>query len=388
MNKNIRALINYDGKCIGDALAEASNSSQRLQLAVAFLSDDNLIRRWIKAGRQLEILVARHYPTNPRILRSLMHTSGSKIELKWLGPEFHAKVIIGCTRRGTPQWASIGSANLTTAGLKSNDEFNVITEDKTLISNASDWFHQLWKTAAYVNPEELKKYEDEYAKVQKTRTREPRGRAVSRDFNPAIIAHYKDYWNAVDIVEQAVRGIIRRRFPACRKHPYLAIWSFWHWLKYDCPTSAKHSLRRAVTKGDTTRRDNLLRDLYMSYSGEYDPQWPRENVTKMRRMKTMILRGHLPSTAKLLEIIDYGYRNESTFDRNSRRKRLNSLKYLLQPEAEDVLIRAARLLRAPKYALKGAKEAAVFGWLGWAYPETYPAMNRKATDGLKELGLL
>lgn len=67
---------------------------------------------------------------------------------------------------------------------------------------------------------------------------------------------------------------------------------------------------------------------------------------------------------------------------------MKSLKYLLQPDGEDVLIRAARLLRDPKYALQGAKEAAVFGWLGWAYPRTYPAMNQKATDGLKELGLL
>ncbi|MGQ9465896.1 MAG: hypothetical protein ACUVQ3_08295, partial [bacterium] len=60
----------------------------------------------------------------------------------------------------------------------------------------------------------------------------------------------------------------------------------------------------------------------------------------------------------------------------------------LQRDGEDVLIRAARLLRDPKYMLVGAKEAAIFGWLGWSQPETYPAMNQKAIDGLKELGFL
>lgn len=310
MIDNIRALVNDDGPCIGDALAEASDGSPRLQLAVAFLSDDNLIRGWLKKGRQLEILVARHYPTNPRLLRSLLHTSGKNVELKWLGPEFHAKVIIGCTKTGTPQWASIGSANLTTAGLSSNDEFNLIAENKAIIQYAAAWFQRLWETAAYVNPEKLKKYEDEYDKVLKGRTKEPHGRAVPRDFNPAVIAQYKDYWNAVDIVEHAVRSIIRHRFPACRKHPYLAIWSFWPWLMDDCPTSAKHLLRRAATTGDSSRRDNLLRDLFRKYSDEYDPQWPRENVTRMRRMQKMILRGRVPSTTKLLEIIDFGYRNK------------------------------------------------------------------------------
>ena len=392
---NIRAIINDDDTCIGDELAKTANSSQRLQIAVAFLSDDNLIRRWIKEGKQLEVLVARRYPTNPHILRYLIHTPGSKIELKWRGPEFHAKVIIGCTKSGTPQWTSIGSANFTTAGLgtndKFNDEFNVITKDKVIIHYALDWFHQLWETASYVNPEELKRYEDEYDKVQKVRTREPPRRTIPPGFDrklSKIIKRYKNYWYAVDTVAYAVRSIVRRRFPTCRKYPYLVLWSFWDWLKNDCPTSAKHSLRQAVTKGDVLRRDNLLRDLFRKYSDEHDPQWPLENVTKMRRMKKMILRGRLPSTAELVEIIDGGYRNESTFDRNSRRKRLNSLKYLLQMEGEDVLIRAARLLRDPKYALKGAKEAAIFGWLGWAYPKTYPAMNKKATDGLKELGLL
>jgi len=388
MKQYSRALVNNDDTCIKDELSRASSTSRKLQIAVAFLSDDNLIRRWIKKGVHLEILVARRYPTNPSILRFLLHTSGNKIQLKWLGPEFHAKVVIGCNSKGMPQWASVGSANFTNAGLESNDEFNIFTEGKDILEEISAWFDQLWKAAAYVNPEELKNYEAEYDKVQKGRTKEPRGRAVTRDFDPSVILDYKDYWNAVDTVQHAIRDIVGRRFPACKKYPYLAIWGFWHWLKYDCPKSATHAVKLAIAKGDASRRDALLRSLFLKYSIDGDPEWPTYNITEMRRMRRMILRGRLPSSAKLLGIIDQGFRNTTRLERNSRPKRLSSLRYLLRREGEDVLVRAGRLLRDPKYTLLGAKEAAVFGWLGWAYPETYPAMNQKAIDGLKKLGLL
>jgi HKD family nuclease len=383
-----RAVTNNRGTSIGSELAAESLSSQRLQIAVAFLSDDSLLERWLRDGKQLDILVARCYPTDPTILRALMNVSGRKIELKWRGRDFHSKLILGCSGRGTPKWASIGSANLTSHGLESNDEFNVILRDKDLIQSAADWFRHMWNTAPYVNPEELEKNQKEYDKVHSARAREPQTAILPPPPVNGIITLYKDYWKALDVVEHAVRPIIRRRFPSQTKRPYLAIWGFWHWVKYSCPKSAAASLTRAVARGDSTRRDSILRELFTRYSDEGDASWPRSNAARMRRMTKNILSGRLPDTTELFAVIDHGYRNRKEFNWNGKRRRLRSLRYLLRRNGEDVLSRAARVLHDPRCILKGAKNAAVFGWLGWAYPQTYPAMNGKAIDGLKKLGLL
>lgn len=86
------------------------------------------------------ILIATHPPNSPHeanntiAANDLMH-HGWQVARATRSPLMHAKLIVSDRRR-----AIIGSHNLTRAGLETNRELSIITEDFNVVTPAISWF--------------------------------------------------------------------------------------------------------------------------------------------------------------------------------------------------------------------------------------------------------
>jgi len=52
-----------------NVIKKVSKACDRIYIAVAFLSDIELLKEWVKDDKQIKLIIALEYPTNPKSLK-------------------------------------------------------------------------------------------------------------------------------------------------------------------------------------------------------------------------------------------------------------------------------------------------------------------------------
>ncbi|MEK7994069.1 MAG: phospholipase D family protein [Planctomycetota bacterium] len=398
-------VCNEPPRTVARLLARLAAHSDEIRAAVAFVSDDELIRSWLKKGLLVRLLVALQPPTDPYVLRRLLGSWPATLEIKFYPPGFHSKVVIFLDH-GQPVFAQVGSSNFTGGGLFSNLETNVLLQSTRQVQPVLGQFQQAWQRAAVLSPDDLDKYQA-YFEATKRQRREiaavqvrferkalvPRLRRVRPD---RVVKEAKDYlafWKTVDEVIGIVKPVSRREWP---KVPvYLTVDHFWHWLVTIWDKQGITAIRSS-----TETRKKMLPRLFLQYA-RWDRSHDDYTRTDMKKnsdylrclLQTQKIRTLTKTQAREVyrglhsgRLRSVRFSADRTFASNNALAQIRkALGYLLEPTG-DVEKRISALLPGGRYHLVEFGPSAIQELLGWVSPERMPLRNDKADKALEMLG--
>ncbi len=399
-----RFLVSNLAEKVRHVLTDLSDEADEVQLAVAYVSDSDLIEAWLNQTITVKLVVALQPPTDAAVLRRLANSYPINLQAKFYSSRFHSKLFLFLKKK-VPIFAQVGSSNLTGGGLGSNLETNVVLQDPVQLKQMATHFNELWDQSADLEPKDideydahckrtakdrarLKKLQDEYdhksvvPRIPKTR----RGRVVkeARD--------YLAFWKSVDEVVRCVTKVSLKEWP---KVPlYLTVDHFWHWLVREWDRQGLESI-----KSNRKLRTKRLPELFAEYARwdkkrrDYVGSGAKEKSDFFRRV---LSKRRLPKLTEVLarkvykELHSGGMRtrrfgSDATFVKsNALHKIKQSLAYLLWADA-NVQDRISALLGAGRYRLNEFGPSNVQELLGWVNPKM-PIRNEKANKALELIG--
>jgi HKD family nuclease len=376
-----------------------SKKADRIDIAVAFFTDSDLLKQWAAEDKNINLIFSFRPPTSYFALRDLQ--SAMKVNISFLGNEFHSKFII-FYKQGKPYAAVLGSSNYTSGGLVENTETNVLLTDDKILSNLKSHFNELLEDSHSLEPTDLDNYapiyknwlsrqqkeNNELAKF-KTSTTKNRTKGKLKASITKEARQYRDYWRTVDEVKELIKEISDKHYPNIPY--YLVLDSFWHWIKVTWHKETGITLDR---NNQRTQIPKLFREFVkndiskqLSYKKRISKQifesyLSQRNVEKLTKSKAKELFQNLHSTGNNIQ--RFGA-DELFVEENSIQKIRAALKYLLH-SGDEMDLRIHNLMKNPKYKLSNLGPSGVQEINGWTYPEKYPIRNNKADDALKILG--
>ncbi len=398
-------VCNEPPRTVASLLAWLAAHSDEIRAAMAFVSDGELIRSWLKKGLLVRLLVALQPPTDPYLLRRLLSSWPVTLEVRFYPPGFHSKVVI-LLKRGQPVFAQVGSSNFTRGGLLSNLETNVLLRSARQVQPVLEQFQQVWQNAAVLAPEDLDAYQAHFEATKSQRQRLARTQDVferksvmprfGRTPSDRVFKEARDYlafWKTVDEVVAIVRARSEREWP---KVPvYLAVDHFWHWI-----VTIWDRKDLAAIRASPDLRSHALSRLFAQYA-----QWDKTNEnytgTSMKRNSDSLQQLLAPDKLRRLtksqatEVyrrLHSGSQRSIRFSadqafvsKNSLVDIRRALGYLLW-STDDVEKRISALLPGGPHHLAEFGPSAIQELLGWVIPERMPLRNDKADKALELLG--
>lgn len=391
-------ITNNDHKKLGECLADIEQQATRVVAATAFFSSDEVVAKWLNAGRTVQLLVSLRPPTNYYSLKRLQTMDG--IETRFLGKQFHSKFMI-FFKGDVPFRSVIGSSNLTHGGLVANIETNVISDDPVFCRNMVEHFLPLWNKSYSLEPYDLERYKLVFDDFQKNTNEEVQNsfekavindRNIARPKNDHVIqeaAAYLKFWRIVNQVKDIVNDL------SVAEHPnipvYLVIDHFWHWVKV---IWGKENSALSAPDGETIRR------MFSQYC-----LWDKSNERHLENMyrrsedifKKLLSREHImlltPDEAKTVySSLHFGESRSTRFSsheafvkKNAIEKIRFSLNYLLY-STDDVTVKIHNMAKNESYRLDEVGLSGIQEILGWVYTEKYPIRNGKADAAIEMLG--
>ena len=252
-------------RIVYDIIKELGNDCHSVNIAVAYLTDSELLTKWINHGRSINLIVALEYPTNPKILRYLL----PKINIKYL-PNLHSKEYI-FYKNNSPISAIVGSSNFTNGGLLNNVETNILLKDEKYLKELNDHFDEMWARSPNLQPDDIEKYEIHYDKYRNhSRFLENKQRIfrnkVLRNISNKDDVHvckeardYHKFWKQVDEICGYVRNISKKEWSDVPI--YITIDHFWHFI-------TKVINRRALGKiiNNNKQSSDVVQELFKEYA--------------------------------------------------------------------------------------------------------------------------
>ena len=146
---------------IKNALQFYQRKVSDIYIAVAFFTEKNIVQEFIDNNCHVRMIVRLGFPTNPTALRQLI--TNRNIEIRYYSdPSFHPKLYIF-----GDQVALLGSANLTTSAVLTNQEIIVsIESDDPRFDELGSLFSDYWDESQVLTTEVIDKYESIYKKYQ------------------------------------------------------------------------------------------------------------------------------------------------------------------------------------------------------------------------------
>ena len=177
---NNKIVVSNEVSSVRSALSRSANSADRIEIAVAYLSDADLIESWVRRGTPVKLLVALQAPSDPRVLRHLLDSFQVGLELCFYSARFHSKLLI-FWKDGQPTSAQVGSSNFTGGGLNSNIETNVMVREPAHLAELAEHFNQIWEQSSLLQPTDLDAYEKYLDETKTERDRLNRKAALIED---------------------------------------------------------------------------------------------------------------------------------------------------------------------------------------------------------------
>jgi hypothetical protein len=144
-----------------NAFAQLSQNSTAISIATAFFTEKDVVESMANNDCDVMLVVRLGFPTNPAKLRALL--SNDRVQMRYFTSDsFHPKLYIFDQRV-----ALVGSANLTSAAINSNQEILVsITSADPRFGELSALFAEYWNEAQVLTETILDKYDSIFQKYK------------------------------------------------------------------------------------------------------------------------------------------------------------------------------------------------------------------------------
>lgn len=379
-----------------------SKRSDEIYISSAFFSHRMLLNKWIESQKKLKILVSLRYPTDPDLLRDLLHKKNNEIQIRFLGSNFHSKFYF-FRKKGKDVAAILGSSNFTNGGIIHNIETNILIVNDAALEELRNHFIDLWNTAALLSPQDVLAYQSvyksyilQYTEIQNFGQRFQKEYIKNRVAGKKKkickeAAEYTVFWRYVDEILDILEPECLRHFPEIS--PYIIIDHFWHWV---------------VTQWDGKNRNHLNKkaylqkkllpnifDLYLKWTDEnyYYLEGLPEKIRFFKLKLNKINIGNLKreDAKKIYSTLNSGAMRSQRFHSdhyfvqdNSIIRIRKSLSYLLW-SSDDIEVRITKLLEDEKFKLKGFGSSNIQELIGWVH-SYLPMRTKKASKAVKILG--
>jgi HKD family nuclease len=150
---------NSHGDFVRNAIEALTQEAKNVYIAVAFFTERGVVEQILAKGSRIRLVVRLGFPTNPDALQDLLNRPGIDIRY-FTAHSFHPKLYIFGN-----QTALVGSANLTSAAINSNQEVVVtIGSEDPRLNELAGLFSEYWVQAKVLTDDALNEYRKIYAK--------------------------------------------------------------------------------------------------------------------------------------------------------------------------------------------------------------------------------
>ncbi|AXP79741.1 NgoFVII restriction endonuclease [Mariniflexile rhizosphaerae] len=396
-------ITNRPTKNLKNEIEKLAKQSDQIDIATAFFTESDLIKQWSENQIQVNLLVSLRPPTSFYSLKKIQ--SSSKVEISFLGDEFHSKFII-FYKEGFIIGAIIGSSNFTFGGLEKNIETNIYSDEKKILKGLEKHFSDLIKSSNLLQPTDLDNYEFLYknwlkrqkkqnAELKRFKTKITANR-TKRNKKPRITKiakQYFVYWGIVDEIRELIKDIAEKEHPNIPS--YLILDHFWHFIKV---VWHKKSGKILTEKNQKQIIPKLFKD-YIKWHREFkEDNYPnymanlskdvykfnlsRKNIDKLTESQARQVFAGLHSSNMRIQRFNA---DDSFIAENGMPRIRKSLKYLIHSN-DEMDLKIHNLIKNPEYKLKRLGTSGVQELNGWTKPEKYPIRNDKADDAIRILG--
>ncbi|MCK9437665.1 MAG: phospholipase D family protein [Synergistaceae bacterium] len=396
-------ITNTKSDNLRNKLKTLASKADSIEIAVAFLSDSELIKQWNTNKKKINVIVSLRPPTSFYSLKDLQ--SALNVDISFLGNEFHSKFFLFYKHKKLIG-GIIGSSNFTSGGLVKNIETNIYINDNETLSELQKHFDNLLQNSNLLQPTDLDDYETIYknwlarqvkenAELDKFKTKTTKNR-TKRKQKVRITKEakqYFEYWRIVDEIRDLVKDISDNAYP---KIPhYLALDHFWHyvkvkWYKETGKTLNKNNQRQEIPKLFSKyikwQREEEKQDYpkYMMKQSKnvFQVYLAEKNIDKLTQSQAKEIFQNLHSSE--MPIQRFGS-DDLFIAENDISKIRGALKYLLYSN-DEMDLRIHNLMKNPKYKLHRLGSSGIQEINGWTRPTEYPIRNDKADKALEILG--
>jgi HKD family nuclease len=417
MDMTTQVFSNTPSTRIADAIRKLSKNCDRVQIAVAFFTQVDVVKSLVEHGIKVDLIVRLGYPTSPDALAKLLDHRDVKIRYL-TDPSFHPKLyIFGYSN------ALVGSANLTTRAMTSNQEIVVcIGSDDPRFDELQHTFEFYWEEAEVLNSTTLKIYKrfhDEYqrkmpnfddlsreieAKIGKVVigniTREKKKQTKSEAFRSEFSRVYQDFVQAFQTVKDVYVADGRRRVPESECPVRIEIDNFlsflrdayaggdrWNSTQFRSGDDLKQQIQGYLTawhdRSPGFFEERIVPVSYPAVKKAFHSQSSIQNADDETLVAGLRAIHSFNDRRRFFESADVMVQN--FLSKNGAHKIRNSFSHLLYGEG-SIVDRMVDLLYEPDYRLIQFGRSNVQELVGWYNKEDLPIVNARTTKVMRFLG--
>lgn len=387
-------------------------------IAVAFFTEADVVQRFLDNGCNVWLIVRLGFPTSPHALERVMSHPNLKVRV-YSARTFHPKLYIF-----GDEIALVGSANLTSAAITSNQEVvvSVAADDKRFAELAAI-FQEYWDYADVPTEAMLKLYKELYRQYERhdnaaemlaREAAEKLGNTAPDNINrgkkkPAkqslFLSHFRKAYQegvvAFNVVRRVYAASGYRKASEADIPLRLEIDSFisfvrekeavgesWQTGPYRTPAEQEPLIRALIERWEATPWPHFENRIV----GENYPRLKRVFATPASIMAAddgdlFDALATLHSFHDRFRFFDGGLKTwREVFPKSNDPKRTReSLAYLVFGEG-DIVERMANLIYDPRYKLDEFGQANVQELIGWCNREELPILNGRTTKVLRFFG--
>jgi HKD family nuclease len=394
-------ITNSNDQNLKEELILLASKADRIDIAVAFFSDHQLLKQW--EGKKISLIISLRPPTNYFSLKDIQ--SSINIEINFLGDDFHSKFII-FYNQGVATSAILGSSNFTSGGLIKNIETNIFIDDTKIISKLQQHFEDLLQESNLLQPTDLDDYEtvyrnfltrqkkaDEELNKFNTKTTKNRKKRKQKGRIAKEARQYLNYCKNVDEVKDLVKNICDKEYPNIPY--YFALDHFWHYIKVNWHEKTGRTLNRNNQRVEIPKlfnkyvkwqreieKDDYLRWMTNQSKEVFQSYLSKKSIDKLTKTQAKEIFQSLHSSRRNIKTKNA---DDLFISENDLSKIKTSFKYLLFSQ-DDIELRIHNLITNPKYKLQRLGSSGVQEINGWTRPNTYPIRNNKSDQAIEILG--
>jgi len=385
-------------------------------IAVAFFTDDRIIDDLSRKQCPVKLIVRLGKPTSPAKLENVLKME--MVQVRYVtARSFHPKLFIFGDRA-----ALVGSANLTDAGMVTNQEIMLSVEsDDPRFSSLKELFHLYWEQAEVLDKrivarygEILKKYnaadiaggniEKEVIdligdvtinNIDWGKNKKSKKLLYIDDFRRS----YQEFQSAYKTVKRLYLKDGRRKRGGIPVH--IEIDSFVSYVRDEHAQGEKWKYTPLLVGVEQEQVINNLIDQWHGVSWEYfentiaEEKYPK--IKKVFSSEDAIKNATDDDVMSGLKVLHSFHDRQRFFpgglqtlvdtflEKNDSNKIRSSLAYLLYGDG-DIIIRMANLLYNSDYSLKQFGRANIQELVGWMIGDDFPIVNGRTTKVLRFMG--
>lgn len=418
MNDGLFTNRNARSDFVINAFYHYSKDNISVKIASAFFTDEEVINEILNRGCSVRLVVRLGFPTSPKALRSIITKDNVQIRF-FTDRSFHSKLYIFGDRASL-----IGSANLTKAAFKTNQEIMmVVPSDDPRFDELALLFNEYWKDSKVLTPKDINEYESIYNKYDDASSSiydmdesiiKKFGKVVSQNirrdkqkiskeeiFVEDYRKTYQESLSAFNVVRACYDSIGIRKVPEEQIPLRLEIDSF---ISFVRETHAKGDnwFHDPIISGN--QQEQLIIELIKEW---HDTPWPHFesnivniNFPKLREVfksEESILKSTddilfdalcvIHSFVERLRFYSGGLPKlkEEFFAKNSREEINLGLTHLILG-SDEIILRMSNLIFNGDYKLNEFGRANVQELVGWLNKDELPVINGRTTKVLRFLG--